>query len=177
MRYAKPEPKTPSQRTAKKASGRTASWLGRSRMSASAAVTAPRPEYVGIQPITIGRETRPSLFQHPPSVVVFTGLVLGRRPLLHLGCGIKEVAWPKLKSAVRFGLMLTDRRGRDHELLQLTVDPAADPVLRPIYPEADLSGAERRLRLFLIQYFGGPTKYSQDRSQSCCESVTLFRIS
>ena len=38
-----------------------------------------------------------------------------------------------------------------------------DPVLRPVYPEPDLSGAERRLRLFLIQYFGGPTTYSQER--------------
>ena len=38
-----------------------------------------------------------------------------------------------------------------------------DPVLRPLYPEKDLSGAERRLRLFLIQYFGGPTTYSEER--------------
>lgn len=37
---------------------------------------------------------------------------------------------------------------------------AEDPVLRPIYPEADLSGAEERLRLFLIQYWGGPSDYS-----------------
>lgn len=40
---------------------------------------------------------------------------------------------------------------------------AIDPVLRPLYPEADLSGAERRLRLFLVQYFGGPTEYSDER--------------
>ncbi len=40
---------------------------------------------------------------------------------------------------------------------------ALDPVLRPLYPEADLSGAERRLRLFLVQYFGGPAAYSQER--------------
>src|SRR5258708_39359288 len=40
---------------------------------------------------------------------------------------------------------------------------AVDPVLRPLYVEADLSGAEVRLRLFLIQFFGGPTTYSQER--------------
>jgi hemoglobin len=40
---------------------------------------------------------------------------------------------------------------------------ADDPVLRPVYPEEDLSGAERRLRMFLIQYFGGPTSYSDER--------------
>ncbi|MEP7288017.1 MAG: globin [Chloroflexota bacterium] len=40
---------------------------------------------------------------------------------------------------------------------------SADPALRPLYPEADLAPAERRLRLFLIQYFGGPTTYSEER--------------
>ena len=40
---------------------------------------------------------------------------------------------------------------------------ATDPLLRPIYPEADLAGATRRLRLFLIQYWGGPTTYDDER--------------
>src|SRR5918911_3949991 len=40
---------------------------------------------------------------------------------------------------------------------------AADPVLRPLYPEEDLSGAEERLRMFLIQYWGGPRTYSDQR--------------
>ena len=40
---------------------------------------------------------------------------------------------------------------------------ADDPVLRPLYPDADLSAAAERLRLFLIQYWGGPGTYSQRR--------------
>ena len=40
---------------------------------------------------------------------------------------------------------------------------ATDPLLRPMYPEADLTGAEERLRLFLIQYWGGPHTYSDQR--------------
>ena len=40
---------------------------------------------------------------------------------------------------------------------------AADPVLRAIYPEDDLGPAAQRLRLFLIQYWGGPTTYSDTR--------------
>lgn len=36
---------------------------------------------------------------------------------------------------------------------------ATDPVLRPLYPEGDLEPAEERLRLFLIQYWGGPADY------------------
>jgi hemoglobin len=40
---------------------------------------------------------------------------------------------------------------------------ADDPVLRPLYPEEDLSGAEERLRMFLVQYWGGPRTYSEQR--------------
>ena len=40
---------------------------------------------------------------------------------------------------------------------------AADPVLRALYPEDDLGPAADRLRMFLIQYWGGPTTYSQQR--------------
>lgn len=38
-----------------------------------------------------------------------------------------------------------------------------DPVLRPMYPDDDLTGAQRRLALFLAQYWGGPTTYSEER--------------
>lgn len=38
-----------------------------------------------------------------------------------------------------------------------------DEVLRPLYPEQDLGPATERLTLFLIQYWGGPTTYSQQR--------------
>jgi hemoglobin len=38
-----------------------------------------------------------------------------------------------------------------------------DPVLRRLYPEEDLGPAEERLRMFLVQYWGGPRTYSQQR--------------
>lgn len=38
----------------------------------------------------------------------------------------------------------------------------SDPVLRPLYPE-DLSDARRHTALFLIQYWGGPGTYSEER--------------
>ena len=38
-----------------------------------------------------------------------------------------------------------------------------DPTLRALYPEEDLGPAEVRLRMFLEQYFGGPTTYSEQR--------------
>ena len=40
---------------------------------------------------------------------------------------------------------------------------AKDPVLRALYPEDDLGPAQDRLRMFLIQYWGGPQTYSQQR--------------
>jgi len=41
---------------------------------------------------------------------------------------------------------------------------ATDPVLLPLYPEPDdLTGARHRLTLFLAQYWGGPTTYSDER--------------
>ena len=40
---------------------------------------------------------------------------------------------------------------------------AADPILRPVYPEQDLAGARHRLTLFLAQYWGGPRAYDAER--------------
>ena len=40
---------------------------------------------------------------------------------------------------------------------------ATDEVLRPLYPEEDLGPAEERFRMFLVQYWGGPTTYSDRR--------------
>jgi hemoglobin len=41
---------------------------------------------------------------------------------------------------------------------------AADPVLVRLYPDApDLTHARWRLRMFLVQYWGGPTTYSDER--------------
>ena len=40
---------------------------------------------------------------------------------------------------------------------------AEDPLLRPLYPEPDLADAEQRLRMFLVQYWGGPRTYQERR--------------
>ncbi len=55
-----------------------------------------------------------------------------------------------------------------HEFFDLLVarfyaGVASDPTLRPMYPEDDLGPAAQRLQLFLEQYWGGPTTYSQER--------------
>jgi hemoglobin len=43
------------------------------------------------------------------------------------------------------------------------VGVANDQPLRDLYPEEDLGPAEERLRMFLEQYWGGPTTYSEQR--------------
>ena len=44
------------------------------------------------------------------------------------------------------------------------VGVAADEVLAPLYPDyPDFAPATRRLSLFLQQYWGGPTTYSDER--------------
>ncbi|GAA4482889.1 globin [Microbacterium panaciterrae] len=55
-----------------------------------------------------------------------------------------------------------------HETFQRLVDAfyrevAQDPVLKPMYPEEDLGPAAERLRMFLEQYWGGPTTYGERR--------------
>lgn len=41
---------------------------------------------------------------------------------------------------------------------------AGDPVLLPLYPDApDFAPARHRLTLFLVQYWGGPGTYSEER--------------
>jgi len=41
---------------------------------------------------------------------------------------------------------------------------ASDPVLLPLYREqGDFAGPRRRLALFLVQYWGGPTTYLEER--------------
>jgi hemoglobin len=40
---------------------------------------------------------------------------------------------------------------------------AGDEILRPLYPEADLGPAEERLRLYLVEHWGGPAAYTQLR--------------
>jgi hemoglobin len=39
----------------------------------------------------------------------------------------------------------------------------ADDILGPMYPAADLAGAEQRLRDFLVGRFGGPPRYVERR--------------
>jgi hemoglobin len=62
--------------------------------------------------------------------------------------------------------VLFDRVG-GHEFFVDLIDRfylgvAGDPLLRPLYPD-DLTESAEHLALFLMQYWGGPTTYSDQR--------------
>jgi hemoglobin len=61
---------------------------------------------------------------------------------------------------------LYDRVGGDPFFVDLVdrfyLGVAGDPLLRPLYP-ADLAESARHLALFLIQYWGGPGTYNEER--------------
>ncbi len=46
---------------------------------------------------------------------------------------------------------------------QFYAQVAVDPILRPMYPDKDMKGAALRLQMFLEQYWGGPSTYSEER--------------
>lgn len=78
-----------------------------------------------------------------------------------------EVVQPDPRSVPDPTVTFFDAVGGEETFRALVADfyrrVATDPVLRPLYPEEDLGPAEDRLRMFLVQYWGGPTTYSQRR--------------
>jgi hemoglobin len=65
------------------------------------------------------------------------------------------------------GVSFYDRVGGHQTFVRLVdrfyAEVATDDLLRPMYPETDLAPAAERLRMFLEQYWGGPTTYSDQR--------------
>lgn len=64
-------------------------------------------------------------------------------------------------------LSFYERMGGEKTFITLTerfyAAVATDPILSPMYPAKDMEGARHRLQLFLEQYWGGPSTYSDTR--------------
>lgn len=90
-----------------------------------AQISAPSSGYVGVQPITIDRETRSSLFNHPPAAITFSKIKIGENPILHFGYGIKQSCWKFLKSKIYFYISIKDERDREISLFKATLKPGS----------------------------------------------------
>lgn len=70
-----------------------------------------------------------------------------------LGNAVTDTVWAQIGGTDTFERIVRDFYAGVRE----------DPVLAPMYPQDDWEGAIRRLRMFLEQYWGGPTTYSEER--------------
>lgn len=115
----------------------------------AATVSARGPAYVGIQPMTILRDTRMALFQHPDSRVEFPPLTLGPRARLLVACGIKRVVWSRIRSEVRFEVSVLADGESEARVLSVALDPGRrEDDRRWVEHEVDLSRfGGRRVRL------------------------------
>ena len=89
---------------------------------ASASIDAPAANYVDLEKMILEREVETAIFQHPPSIVTFTPITIGKQPTFSFGYGIKEAAWPHIKSPVRFVVEIaaeTDRK----KIFETKLDP------------------------------------------------------
>jgi hemoglobin len=89
--------------------------------------------------------------------------VPGRRPGFEAGLAGRDNGGVSAEEATSFYELVGG-----HETFVRLVDRfyegvATDELLRPMYPAEDLGPAKHRLRMFLEQYWGGPTTYSEQR--------------
>lgn len=114
-----------------------------------ATVTAPGPERVAIQPMTLLRDTRMALLQPPDSLVEFPPIALGPRPRLLVACGVKKVAWSLLRSEVTFEVSVLVEAEGETRVLSVSLDPRhREDDRRWVEREIDLARfAGRRVRL------------------------------
>jgi hypothetical protein len=75
-----------------------------------------------IDPQTIKGETKPAIYAHPPSRIVFHDIAVPAHARLELFLGLKEEAWPKETDGVYFRVGIS--QGAVYkDLVKRTVDP------------------------------------------------------
>jgi hypothetical protein len=70
----------------------------------------------------LAREVETAIFQHPPSTITFPALEIGEQAVLQFACGIKEAAWPLIKSAVRFTISI-ESAGKRQRVFETKLQP------------------------------------------------------
>ncbi|MFY9621335.1 MAG: sulfatase-like hydrolase/transferase [Pyrinomonadaceae bacterium] len=117
----------------------------------AAGIDAPSDNYVQVQRVVLSGEVETAIFQHPPSKVTFPAIVIGRNATLQFGCGIREIAWPRIKKDVAFSISVESETGR--ELLFQTALSRRERYSDCAWQryEVDLSKYEGRSVVFVLQ--------------------------
>ena len=92
----------------------------------AASIDSPDNNYVYLEKMILRREVETAIFQHPTSTVTLPPLHIGKRAMLSFGCGIKQSAWPHIKSPVRFSITVETERGRQ-KVFATRLDPRRRP--------------------------------------------------
>jgi len=93
----------------------------------AAQVIAPGPGHVAIQTVTLGRDARTALFQHPCSSIRFPAVTLGRNPTLSFGYAVKETAWERIASPVVFSIYIRADGRRRRRIFTTMLDTRRQP--------------------------------------------------
>ena len=87
-----------------------------------ASIEAPGDNCVDVEPMILHRVLETAIFQHPRSKITFPPLTIGGHAMLSFACGIKQVAWPLIKNAVRFVIKVETSKGVER-VFKTTLDP------------------------------------------------------
>jgi hypothetical protein len=101
-----------------------------------------------VGPEAIKGETRPGIYMHPTSRLIYNGMTIPDSARLRVYLGVKEDAWDKESDGVQFRFGVSDGNRYD-ELLIVHVDPKNNPADRQwIRQDIDLSAyAGQQLKL------------------------------
>lgn len=117
----------------------------------SASIEAPGENYVDLEKMILAREVETAIFQHPPATITFTPIRIGPRATFSFGCGIKEAAWPHIKSPVRFVVEIATENNRK-KIFETKLDPRKRQTDRPWQRnELDLSAYEGQAIQIILQ--------------------------
>lgn len=87
---------------------------------------APGPTHVAVQPMTLNRDSRMAVFQHPPATVTFESIRLGSKPSLSLACGIKQFCWDRIATHILFEIRIREATGTEQTIFSFKLDPKRD---------------------------------------------------
>jgi arylsulfatase A-like enzyme len=90
----------------------------------NARVDAPHANHTGIQQVSIFRDNRPGIFQHPPSRIELDLGLLGDNPKLFFACGIKQKIWDKLSHGIIFEIQIKTTFGKPLNIFKREVSPS-----------------------------------------------------